>query len=292
MIAARFFPAPARARENQSGALEFPGLFCGKNPGDWWKSWRLRLGLVALAAACRLPAQITENPLTVAPGHFLVKTDVVSFYFQDQASLQEGTRYPVMDAGDTFITTGLTGHIDLELGLEPFLRSRLATSGGTITSSGIGDVYLRSKWNFWSDSGLQAQAAVMPFVKLPTNSGGVGNGSVEGGIIVPWSMALDHGYRTTAMAEWTAVRNDANDGYDSRWFASLALQEDLNPSVGLYAEATLGLTSAGVARTAFAAGGGITVEASSRVQLDLAFYAGLSGGAATWNPVLRLRWHF
>jgi hypothetical protein len=34
------------------------------------------------------------------------------------------------------------------------------------------------------------------------------------------------------------------------------------------------------------------VEATSRVQLDLALYAGLSRAAANWNPVLRLRWHF
>ncbi len=148
--------------------------------------------------------------MTVAPGHFLVKMDVLSLKFQNQSSTPDNTRYSAVGAGETFITTGLTEHLDLQVGLELFLHSRLKTTGGTSSSSGVGDLYIRPKWTFWSDPGLQALAAVMPFVKLPTNSGGVGNGSVEGGIIVPWSMALDRGFRTSAMAEWAILRNDAD----------------------------------------------------------------------------------
>ncbi len=230
--------------------------------------------------------------MTVAPGHFLVKTEVLSLKFQDDASIPLNTRCAEVSAGETFVSTGLIDRVDLEVGLEPFLRSRLRTSGGTTEGSGIGDFFIRPKWTFWSDPGLQALAAVMPYLKLPTNSGGVGNHAVEGGIVVPWSMALDRGYRIGAMAEWAVLRNDTDTGYKSDWFASLALQGDLNPSVGLYAETTLNVTSEGISRTALAAGAGLTVEATRSVQLDLAVYAGLSRAAPDWNPVLRLRWHF
>lgn len=250
------------------------------------------IAALMLLAVGRLAAQVTESPMTVAPGHFLLKMDVVSLEFEDQASVPVDTRYSAVGVGATFVTTGLAEHVDLQLGLELFLHARLKTNGGTRSNSGIGDVYVRPKWTFWSDPGLQALAAVMPYVKLPTNSGGVGNHAAEGGIIVPWSMALDRGYRAGAQAEWAFVRNDADNGYDSRWATSLVLQGDLNPSVGLYVESTLALTSAGVSRTALTAGGGITVEATRRMQLDLAAYAGLTRGAADWNPVLRLRWHF
>jgi hypothetical protein len=261
----------------------------------WKGAGRLgRIGLIfaACATAGMLRAQVTENPLTVSPGHFLVRMDVLSLNLQNQASTPDNTRYAAVGAGETFVTTGLAEHVDLEVGLELFLHSRLKTNGATTSSSGIGDLYLRPKWTFWSDAGLQALAAVMPYVKLPTNSGGVGNHSLEGGVILPWSMALDRGFRTSAMAEWSVLRNDADTGYGSDWFASLALQSDLNPSVGVYAETTLNVTSEGISHTALAAGGGLTVEAIRSVQLDLAVYAGLTRAAADWNPVVRLRWHF
>ncbi len=290
---------PARRHDGARGAPESQARPSGEmeaaNGADLRNGrglWRLGLGLIALAVAGRLPAQVTENPMTVAPGHFLVKMDVLFLKFQNQASTPDNTRYSAVGAGETFITTGLAEHLDLQVGLELFLHSRLKTTGGTSSSSGIGDLYIRPKWTFWSDPGLQALAAVMPFVKLPTNSGGVGNGSVEGGVIVPWSMALDRGFRTSAMAEWAILRNDADTGYKSNWFASMALQGDVSPSVGLYAETTLTLTSEGISRTALAAGGGCTVEATRSVQLDFAVYAGLSHAAADWNPVMRLRWHF
>ncbi len=230
--------------------------------------------------------------MTIAPGHFLVRMDALNLKFEDKASQPVDTRYSAVALGETFVTTGLTDRLDLQLGVELFLRARLKTAGGTTSHSGIGDVYVRPKWTFWSDAGLQAMAAVMPYVKLPTNSGGVDNHAAEGGIIVPWSMALDRGYRAGAMAEWAVVRNDADNGYDSRWDASFVLQGDVTPAVGLYVESTLALTSAGLSRTALAAGGGLTIESTRRLQLDLACYAGLTRAAADWNPVVRLRWHF
>jgi hypothetical protein len=245
-----------------------------------------------LLAGGRLSAQVTENPMTVAPGHFLLRMDALSVKLEDQDELPVGSRYAAVAAGTTCLTTGLAQNFDLQVGMELFLRSRLKTSGGTSSSSGLGGLYVRPKWTFWSDAGLQALAAVMPYVKLPTHSSGVGRRAAEGGVIVPWSMALDRGYRAGAMAEWALERNDADNGYDSRWGASLVLQGDINRSLGLYTESTVEFTSAGISRTALTLGGGVTMETSRRLQFDFALYAGLTRGAPDWNPIVRLRWHF
>lgn len=251
----------------------------------------LLLGLVS-GAGGRLAAQVTENPMTIAPGHFLVRMDALSLKLEDQDQVPVDSRYSALAVGTTYLTAGLAPNVDLQVGVELFLRSRLKTSGGTTSHSGVGDLYVRPKWAFWSDAGLQAMAAVMPYVKLPTNSGGVGRHAAEGGVIVPWSMALDRGYRAGAQAEWGLVRNDADNGYDSKWGASLVLQGDVSPSLGLYTESTLEFTSAGISRTAMSLGGGVTMETSRRLQFDFALYAGLTRGAPDWNPVVRLRWHF
>lgn len=257
-----------------------------------WTCGLLLSLLFSFAAGARLSAQVTENPMTVAPGHFLLRVDALSLKVEDQDEVPVDSRYSALAVGTTYLTAGLAPNLDLQVGVELFLRSRLRTGGGTTSHSGVGDLYVRPKWAFWSDAGLQAMAAVMPYVKLPTNSGGVGNHAAEGGVIVPWSMALDRGYRAGAMAEWGLVRNDADNGYDSRWGASLVLQGDISSSVGLYTESTLAFTSAGISRTALTLGGGLTMETTRRLQVDLGLYAGLTRGAPDWNPVVRLRWHF
>jgi hypothetical protein len=239
-----------------------------------------------------MSAQVTEGPLTIALGRVQIRTDVLSAQFGDGQPVPVSTRYPQDGVAVTCFTAGVTQDVDVELGCATYFHDQLKKLGGTDANSGIGDVFLRTKWTFWSDASLQALAAVVPYLTLPTNSAITGSHSPGGGLLVPWSMALDRGYRVGAMAEGSFLRHATGAGYDSRWLASLVLQRDLNPSVGLYAETTLAFTSAGLGRTAFAAGGGVTLDVMRGLELDAALYAGLANAAETWNPVLRLRWQF
>jgi Putative MetA-pathway of phenol degradation len=109
---------------------------------------------------------------------------------------------------------------------------------------------------------------------------------------VPWALALGGGFEAGAMAEWDLVRNDANDGYDSRWYASGVFSRALTKAITLYGETTLAATSASSARTALTIGGGVTVNLTPDFQVDYALNAGVTHGAADWNPVLRIRWKF
>ena len=85
----------------------------------------------------------------------------------------------------------------------------------------------------------------MPYVKLPTRTGSVGNHSMEGGVIVPWTTVLPGGINARAMAELDFLRNAADNGYDTFWYASVALNRQLTKAIGLYGEATLGKSSGG-----------------------------------------------
>ena len=51
--------------------------------------------------------------------------------------------------------------------------------------SGVGDMYVRTKWRFYESTDTYTSIALLPYVKFPTNTGGVGNDAVEGGLIVP-----------------------------------------------------------------------------------------------------------
>lgn len=229
--------------------------------------------------------QITEWPETVKPGRFLVEMDALSL----SVDKEPGYKYTAFGAAKTFLTTGLADNWDIQVGAELFFSQKIETSGFTQRDSGIGNVYVRTKWRFYDEDG--SAVAIMPFIKLPTKSGGGGNDSTEGGVIVPWATVLPGAFKVRAMAELDFRRNNANDGYDTFWYASMAITRPLTKALGLYGEATLGKSTGGDAAEGLV-GLGATLHVSEETWWDYAVYKGISKGGADWTQVLRLNWGF
>ncbi len=246
------------------------------------------MGLLLLGGPS-LRAQVTESPTTVAPGHFLLRIDAVSFKSEDSTSLAPGTRFDAVALGTTYLTAGLTTRSDIQLGAELFIREKIKAGPDFETHSGAGSFYVRPKWTFWIDPSTQVLAAIMPWIKLPTGAAAISRRHVEGGVILPWEMFLHSGWRADAMAEWDVIRNDDDTGYDSKWGAAANVQHDLGPHGNIYFESSLALNSAGLDRSALNIGAGLTFQLCPLLQADAAIYRGLSSAASDWNPVLRLR---
>lgn len=232
-------------------------------------------------------AQYTEWPHTVAPGKFLMEMDALSLI----VDREDGNKFTALGAASTFITTGLTADLDIQLGAELFITQKFDVDGFKDRNSGIGDVYVRSKWRFFNDPELGFAAALLPFVKIPTNSGGVGNDSVEGGIIVPMEWLLPGRIFLHAMGEVDFIRNADDTGYDTFWYASMALNRTLTSAITLYAELDAGKSTGG-APWQGAMGAGATLTATEHVTWDFAVYRGISRGAPDWNPVVRVNVSF
>ena len=231
--------------------------------------------------------QITEKPTPVAPGRFLLEMDALSLTLNRDGR----DKYTAVGVATTFLTTGLTADWDVQVGAELFLSQKFDVGGLSGRNSGIGDVYFRTKWRFYENKESGTAIALLPYVKLPTNTGGVGKKAMEGGLIVPWQTNLAGGVSMTAMAEVEFVRNDRDNGYDSFWYTSMALHRAVTKAIGLYGELTLGKSTGG-APWAGTLGGGVTFAFSENIWWDYALYRGLSHGAADWLHVLRLNWRF
>lgn len=244
---------------------------------------------LALMAAVGTRGQITESPLTVEPGRFLLEMDAISLSI-DRDQPGDG-KYTALGLASTFITTGLTERLDVQIGADLFLQQKFDASGLSERNSGVGDVYFRTKWTFWRDDSAGTAAAVLPYIKVPTNSGGVGNDSMEGGIIVPWYRRLPGGGHVHAMAEWDLFRNPDDNGYDSYFYVSASVDRPLTRALGVYAEFTAGKSTGGEPGIC-TIGAGATLSVSERVWWDFSVYRGLSRGAADWNPVVRFNWGF
>jgi hypothetical protein len=249
---------------------------------------RICAGLLLLSGlAAPVSAQVTEFTTTVAPGRFLLEVDALSL----TVDREPGLRYTAFGAATAFLTTGVTARLDVQVGAQFYISQKFDAAGLTRRQSGVGDVFIRSKYRFYESDDTYTAVAVMPYVKLPTNSDGVGNDSVEGGLIVPMQTQLLGGFNFAAMGRLDFRRNDADDGYDSYWFASASLTRKLGRVIGLYGEAVAAKSSGGAPWEGLL-GVGATLAVSEHFWWDFALYRGLSRGAADWNQVVRFNWGF
>jgi len=243
-----------------------------------------------LASVAPLAAQVTETPFTMAPGSFLLRMDAITVGVNRDAAQPQA--YTALGLASAMLSAGITREVDVQVGMQFFLRQTFQFRGARDSNSGRGDTTVRLKWTFWQDAGTGAAAAVIPYVKLPSNTGGVGNNRVEGGFIVPWAWSLGRGSRLGAMGQWDMQRNTANDGYQSRWFVSGFAHQDLFGGFGAYAESTFALTSAGFSTFAGGLGGGVTYDLSEHLRFDYGISRGLGNRATDWTHVLRVNWQF
>lgn len=253
-------------------------------------SFRALATLVTLGFGPTLCAQVTETPQTVAPGRFLLRVDGLTLSM-DRADAA-GNTYSAVGVASSTLRTGLTQNLDLQVGFDLFIRETIKRSGARDSHSGLGDLSLRTKWTFWRDEKLGAAAAVMPYVRFPTGSGAIGSKDIEGGIIVPWAMDAGGGVTAGAMFQWDMIRNDADDGYDGRWYLSGFAQRDLTKNFALYAEATFDVRSTGFSDWAGMIGAGALWRFSDSLKFDYELLRGLNSRASKWTHIWRANWGF
>ena len=248
----------------------------------------LAAALLAVACAPGLRAQVTEVPQTIEPGGILLRMDAISLGIQPDTSAPN--QYRALGLGTTLVSAGITSTVDVEVGTQLFIRDTYSTGGEDHTESGIGDVLLQPKWTFWKDPSSGQEAAIIPYVMLPTDSSAVCNDSLEYGVILPWSVDIAPGMKAAAMVEWDELRNVANTRYDTRIYGSAYIKWDLGGKLGAYAETTLSDSTAGSSTFAGTLGGGATLSASKDFEWDFEASRVLGSGRSAWAEVIRFRW--
>jgi hypothetical protein len=254
------------------------------------RAWHRLVFWLLLGALTRLGAQVTETPSTMAPGRFLLRVDAITIGVDRDHSSPK--TYTALGLASALLSTGVTRDLDVQFGLQFFLRQTYQYQGASRTSSGRGDTTIRAKYTFWRDPARGAAMAVIPYVKLPSNTGGVGNNHTEGGLIVPWAMSFGRGTSLGAMGQWDVRRNLANTRYDSRWLASGYAKQHLFGGLAAYAEATFSVSSASASTFVGGLGGGVTYDISKSLQLDYNLSRGLGNRATDWTNLLRVNWSF
>jgi hypothetical protein len=225
----------------------------------------------------------TESPFTVDAGRFQVEMDLLNYTRDDEA----GVRTESFVAGALNLKAGLLHNVDLQVVIDSYVRERVrATPGPATTTDGLGDITTRLKINLWGNDGGTTAFAVMPFLKAPTASGGLGNDSVEGGVILPLAVELPAGWGLGAMAELDFLKNGAGDGYHTEFVNTLVLGHDIAGGLGGYVEfISVASTESGASWRGLV-GLGLTYGLCPNSQIDLGVNIGINRAAADVNPFL------
>ncbi len=150
-----------------------------------------------------------DSAYTVDAGHFQYETDLLN-YSQTNVG---GVTTRLYQAADPVWKFGLTNWADFELQYNGYqnLTATNNISGAVARASGFGDIFVKSKINLFGNDSGAAALAVIPYVKLPSNSP-LSNGAVEEGLIAPFQLQLPLDFGLTLMSEVDALKNADDNG--------------------------------------------------------------------------------
>lgn len=220
----------------------------------------------------------TESPYTVDAGHFQIEADLVSFGIDNRNADNE--RVFGLNAGNVNLKVGLLNNVDLQLVVENYVYDQVRSEGVTARKSGFGDMTSRLKVNLWGNDGGSTAFGIMPFVKWPTNTGGLGNKQVEGGVIFPLAVELPYGWGMGVMTEVDVVFRD-DGGYGPDFINSITFNHDIIGNLAGYGEFFSQLSEGELAITLDV---GLTYALTENIQLDAGCNFGVTEAAEDFNP--------
>ncbi len=232
----------------------------------------------------------TESPYTVDAGHFQSEMDFANFTAAETA----GVRTRAFNIAPINLKVGLLNNVDLQLVFDSYLHERVRDSRTRITDTaeGIGDTTVRLKVNLWGNDGGPTAFGLLPFLKIPTNTNGLGNDAVEGGVILPLAIALPGNFDLGLQTEVDFLRNDRNRGYHSEFVNSVTVGHDLVGKLGGYVEFFSAVSTERGADWVGTVDVGLTYGLTENIQLDGGCNFGVTDSADDFNPFVGITVRF
>jgi hypothetical protein len=234
----------------------------------------------------------TESPFTVDAGHVQIESDLFSYL----ADRDDNLHLQAIVAPSLNLKLGLLNRTDLQVVLQPFRSVRLedhsATPSSIRTTSGFGDMQVRTKVNLWGNDGGSTAFAVMPFVQLPTGASGLTTDAVEGGLIFPFALDLPAGFSAGLMWKVNWVRNSADRAYHPEFVQSLTFNHDLTRKLSAYVEFFSAVSAEGGAGWLGMFDFGFNYLVNKNLKFDAGLNLGVTDSAPDWIPFLGVTWRY
>lgn len=213
----------------------------------------------------------TESPHTVDAGHFQLEMEVAN-------ASRDGSERG-LSLGELNAKYGLDAATDLQL-VTPFYQ-RVRGRG-----EGFGNIEIRLKRNLWGNDEGRTALALMPFVKIPTANGELGNGEFEGGLIIPFGFEGPAGWSCAVMAELDLEATDTGGHYHFVGLTSATTSHALTEDTGVFLELVSILSAESGADWEAYFNTGMTWGVTPAWQIDGGVRCGLTSAATGFTPFL------
>lgn len=238
----------------------------------------------------------TETAYSVDAGHFQLEMDLVTYTRDRYNTARRDVLVEGWTAGPMNLKLGLLNNVDAQLVLEPYIwvraKDRSVEPAEKVRASGFGDVTLRSKINLVGNDGGKLAVGLLPYLKLPTNQDGLGNNSVEGGLIVPIEYELPAGVELALNAGIEAARDEFDSGHHAQFINTVALGRDLVGPLSGYVEFWSLASTENDAHWLSSFDLGFNYLLNPDVKLDFGVNIGLTRATDDWNPFVGLTWRY
>ncbi len=191
------------------------------------------------APADQLSAVCTDRPTksnyacTVDAGHFQYESDLVNGSFLRLNGVATDTYLVV----NPTLKYGVSSNIDVEANVSPAEIVRTHDKDGdSRTIAGVSDLYLRLKYNFLNVQGGNLQASILPYIKVPTARPGIGDGVVEGGLILPVNYKLNSFLTLSTVPEVDFYKDSVGGGRHANTAQLINLGINLPKNFTFYGE--------------------------------------------------------
>jgi len=225
-----------------------------------------------------------NSPYTVDAGHFQYETDLAVFGYGDSG----GVTTRDWTVFDPTLKVGLTNTIDAELQITPFESQVTRSASGTNSVSGVGDTFARLKINVLGDDRGDMAMALLPYIKLPSAHSGLGNGKVEGGLILPVSIAAPGGFTLIVMPEGDYLKDSAGSGYHGAFDFLINVSHALDKRWTFYSELFTTQSFEAEDKPVYTLDEALTCALTANLQLDFGDNFSLNGVAPRAQLYTRL----
>jgi hypothetical protein len=177
---------------------------------------------------------VTESPFTVDSGHGQLEMDLATV----TRNRRDGDRTTTWALAPFNLRFGVTPHFEVGVFAGPYLHQVEEPRRGPKDSrTGLDDIVLRTKFNFWGNDGGGSAGGLIADLLLPTATHGLGSGKTGAGLRLPLALTLPGEWDLGLMTGGDWIRQGA-DGRRARWINTATLGHDLTRTLSAYAELT------------------------------------------------------